>query len=422
MKYTNIFYFKKISAIGGTEQFLYEIAKKYCKYDITIFYDFADYFQLSRLKKLVRCQKRIIGEKVKCEKAFFNFNVDMIDDVEAEEYYFISHANYEELGYKPPIEHPKLTHFIGVSEFATNNLNEYSKKLNINIKAEKCYNPLTLEDKEKVLILVSACRLNDKVKGGERTQKLIKVLDKYCEEHNRHYLWLIFTNHTNIDLNSKNVVYMKPRTDVRPYIAMADYVLQLSNDMETYCYTTNEASGYGVPIITTPLTVYNELPITDNERIVLDWDCSNIDKVAKQIFEKKVKPFKYEIPKDNWENLLIKKESTYMPEKLYKVEALDTYVNRRLQDCRLGRIPKQGEIFEVDEERLKVLLGDNSRGLVFVKLIEEPKIEQPILEETITEEPITEESNVEEDVVEELSAEETIIKEETVKINKKKKA
>ena len=80
--YANIFYFRKISKIGGTEQFLYEVAKKYKDYDITIFYDQADEIQLQRLRKLVRCKKRIKGEIVKCNKVFFNFNLDMIDDIE----------------------------------------------------------------------------------------------------------------------------------------------------------------------------------------------------------------------------------------------------------------------------------------------------------------------------------------------------
>jgi hypothetical protein len=108
---------------------------------------------------------------------------------------------------------------------------------------------------------------------------------------------------------------MQPRVDVRPYIAMADWVLQLSNDMETYCYTTNEATGYGVPIITTPLSVYKEFTdITDNERLILNWDCSNVDDIAKQIFEKKVKPFKKEPPVDDWEKFLVKSKSTYKEE------------------------------------------------------------------------------------------------------------
>ncbi len=317
----NIFYFRVISRIGGTEQFLYEIAKKYKDWDITIFYDVADESQLKRLKEFVRCKKRKKGERVKCNRAFFNFNTDMLEDVDADEYYFISHANYEELGYKPPIEDRKLTKFVGVSKFSARKLDEYGKKLKRNIKAIQCYNPLTLEPKEKVITIVSACRLDDVVKGGARTLKLIEALDKYCQENNRHYLWLIFTNpNVKVKITSPNVVLMKPRVDVRPYIAMADYVAQLSNDMETYCYTINEALGYGVPIVTTPLSICEELPIDNNMRIELKYDCSNVDEVAKQIFEKEVKPFEYEIPKDGWEDLLEKGPSTYEEEKNMKAK------------------------------------------------------------------------------------------------------
>lgn len=372
MTYSNIFYFRRIAKIGGTEQFLYEIAKKYKEWDITVFYDEADSYQLQRLRQYVRCIKRKPGEIIKCKKAFFNFNIDMIEDVKAEEYTFVSHAIYQEIGYKPPIENPKLNKFIGVSQYSTDKLNEYGKKLGLNIKATKCYDPLTLEPTKKVPIIVSACRLDDKTKGGERTLKLIEALDRYCKENERQYLWLIFTNKTNILLKSPNAVYMKPRVDVRPYIAMADWVAQLSDDMETYCYTTNEANGYGVPIITTPLSVYKELPATDNERIVLDWDCKNVDEIARLIFEKKVKPFEYEPPKDEWDKILVKNKSTYEEEKKMKVkvEALDTYEKFNVIDNELKRVPKAGEQFIVTKERLNILLGENDNNRVYVKIIE----------------------------------------------------
>ncbi len=326
----NIFYFRNINKIGGTEQFLYEIAKKYKDWDITVFYNEADPSQLKRLRQFVRCKQRIKGEKVVCDKAFFNFNIDMIDDVEAKEYYFISHANYEELGYKPPIENEKLTKYVGVSKFSATKLDEYGVKLGKEIKTIPCYNPLTLEPKEKVIHLVSACRLNDVVKGGVRTLKLINALDRYCEKTGRHYLWTIFTNpNLKVKINSPNVVIMKPRVDVRPYIAEADYVLQLSNDMETYCYTINEALGYGVPVVTTPLSVVKELPIDNNMRIELEYDCSNVEDVARQIFEKEVKPFEYKIPNDDWDKLLEKGESTYKEEKemKYKVKAIINFTD-----------------------------------------------------------------------------------------------
>lgn len=368
----NIFYFKKISKIGGTEQFLYEIAKKYNDYDITIYYDEADLSQLLRLKKYIRCIKREPNKKVVCQRAFFNFNIDMINDVESTENYyaFISHAIYQELGYKPPIEHPKLNHYIGVSKFARDKLNEYGEKIGLNIKAEYCYDPMTLENVEKVPILVSACRLDDKTKGGERTIKLIEALDRYCEKHNRQYLWLIFTNKTDFPLPSKNAVYMQPRVDVRPYIAMADWVLQLSNDMETYCYTTNEANGYGVPIVTTPLTVYKEFDVSDNERLILDWDCSNADEIAKQIFEKEVKPFKYKQPKDEWDKFLIKGKSTYKEERKLKVkiECITDY-----NDLQLNRTVHTGEQLIVDSERADVIIGKGLAKMIETIQEEEPK-------------------------------------------------
>ena len=362
----NIFYFRRISKIGGTEQFLYEIAKKYKDWDITVFYDSADGSQVKRLRQYVRCVQRIKGKKVVCDKAFFNFNTDMIDDVEAKEYYFISHANYEELGYTPPIGNEKIKNFIGVSKFSANRLDEYGKKIGKNIKTIPCYNPLTLEPKEKILHLVSACRLDDKVKGGERTLKLINALDKYCEQNNRHYIWTIFTNpNLKIMVNSPNVAIMKPRVDVRPYIADADYVLQLSNDMETYCYTMNEALGYGVPVVTTPLSVVKELPIDDNMRIELEWDCSNVDEVARQIFEKKVKPFRYKIPEDEWYKLLEKGESTYKEEMKmkYKVKAIINF-NDMEEDVQR----KIGDEFECSKERYDFLLEHNA-----VEKVEEVK-------------------------------------------------
>lgn len=366
MKYSNIFYFKRICAIGGTEQFLYEIAKKYYKYDITVFYDVGDLYQLSRLRKYVRCRRRKPGEIIKCKKAFLNFNIDMIDDIEAEEIYFVSHANYEELhrahgGYIPPIKNEKITNYIGVSWFATKKLEEYRKSIGSEIETQKCYNPLTLEKVKKPKILVSACRLDDKVKGGERTLKLIEALDRYCSDTGEHYLWMIFTNpNVKVNLNSPNVVLMQPRVDVRPYIAMADYVLQLSNDMETYCYTINEALGYGVPIVSTPLSVVEELPIDDNMRIELEYNCSNVDEVAKKIFEKKVEPFTYKIPKDDWDKILAKDKSSYVEEQqaLVKVKVLRDYT-----DIPLNKKLKKDDIVEMSLERVEYLI-DRKRPLV----------------------------------------------------------
>lgn len=61
-----------------------------------------------------------------------------------------------------------------------------------------------------------------------------------------------------------------------------------------------------------------------------------------------------------------------------KVEALNTYEKNNIRDKELCRIPKCGEQFEVDEKRLKVLLGDNDYNLTFVKLVNKENEEKTI--------------------------------------------
>lgn len=58
---------------------------------------------------------------------------------------------------------------------------------------------------------------------------------------------------------------------------------------------------------------------------------------------------------------------------MIKVIALDTYKKEKIKDGVLKRFPEEGEEFEVTEERLKVLLGENKYKLVFVKVKEEGK-------------------------------------------------
>ncbi|MCR5700204.1 MAG: hypothetical protein K6G49_02110 [Candidatus Saccharibacteria bacterium] len=310
--YSNLFYFRFINSIGGTEQFLYELAKKYHKYDLTVMYDQCDYEQLIRLRRYVRCVKRELGVKYYAKKAFFNFNVDAIEQVEADEYIFVCHAIYQELGYKPPIDHPKIQKIMGVSKYAKAKIIEQEELQNVDKPVEYSYNPLTLEKPDKVVRLVSACRLEDRTKGGDRTLKLIDALDRYCEKTGRHYFWAIFTNSMPSKIESPNVAIMKPRVDVRPYIADSAWLVQISNNMETYCYSINEALGYGVRVVRTPLSVTKELKIPKQAELILDWDCGNVDEVAEKIFEPK-QEFTYTPPNDSWDKILVDDPSRYKP-------------------------------------------------------------------------------------------------------------
>lgn len=350
--HANIYYFRRICRIGGTEQFLYEMAKKYHKYDLMILYDEADFDQLLRLKKLVPCMRRKHGQVYRAKKAFYNFNIDAIDQIQADEHIFVCHAIYQELGYQPPIDHPKVDKIVGVSKYAVSQIERQKEIQSVDKPVVMCYNPLTLEKPQKVMRLISACRLDDRTKGGDRTLKLIDALDRYCEKTGKHYIWTIYTNNVDFDISSPNVALMKPRPDVREYIADSDWLVQLSNNMESYCYTINEALGYGVRVVRTPLSVAEEFKIPKQAELVLDWDCSNVDDIAKRMFEPR-KDFAYKPPKDGWERLLDKEPSNYKPkEQKMLVKAICQYY-----DVELGRnVSNWSPAWEVSVERARVLV------------------------------------------------------------------
>lgn len=54
-----------------------------------------------------------------------------------------------------------------------------------------------------------------------------------------------------------------------------------------------------------------------------------------------------------------------------KVRATDKYEKLNIKDNELDRIPKQGEEFEISEERFKVLTQTNKFNIVFVEKVEE---------------------------------------------------
>lgn len=351
--FANVYYFRIINRIGGTEQFLYELAKKYHKYDLTIMYDECDFDQMMRLRKLVRCIRRQRGKTYYAKRAFYNFNIEAIEQIEADEHIFVCHAIYQELGYKPPINHHKLDRIIGVSKYAKDKIIMQEALQNVEKPVEYCYNPITLEEVKPVVRIVSACRLEDATKGGDRTMQLIEALDRYCAENNRNYLWTIFTNHVSTPLTSPNVVYMKPRTDVRPYIADADWLVQVSNDMESYCYSIQEALGYGTGVVRTPLTVCKEFNIPKQAEIVLDWNCENIDEVAEKIFKPR-KKFSYKPPEDSWDKLLLQKPSEYVyKEQNVLVKPITNYYDLELQK----HVGSFTPAFEVSMQRAKKLTG-----------------------------------------------------------------
>ena len=362
MEYTNIYYFYYLSDIGGTETFLYELAKKYHDLDLTIVYRYANENQINRLKKYVRCVQFTDGMKIKCKRAFFNYGIDIIDSVEAEDYCFVIHADYEDQKKRGLLtsaipNHPKLNKYIAVSQRAAAGFRAVTGK-----KAEVCYNPFEIVKPGPVLNLISATRLS-REKGKDRMIKLAEMLD----EAGIKYIWTIFTNDTNA-IDNPNVIYMKPRLDILDYIAKADYLVQLS-DNEGFCYSAVEALCANTPVIVTPCPVFEEIGLIDNV------NCYKIPFDMKGFDVKKLlnipSDFNYKPPQDSWDKILLPSKSTWEEEKntVYVVEATSIYQERNLKDGQLNRIPEKGFQWEVTPERMRILTGNNPYQLKFVRVV-----------------------------------------------------
>ena len=363
-EYTNIYYFYYLSDIGGTETFLYQLARKYKDLDLTIVYRNGDINQINRLKKYVRCVQ-FKEQTIKCKRAFFNYGIDIIDKVEAEDYCFVIHADYEDQMkrgqlYRIP-EHPKLNKYIAVSERAAAGFRKVTGK-----KVEVCYNPFTPDKPQKVWHLISATRLS-KEKGKDRMIALAKKLD----EAGIRYIWTIFTNDKKV-IDLPNIIYMKPRLDIIDYIADSDYLVQLS-DNEGFCYSVVEALTAEVPVIVTPCPVFEELGLKDGENCYFfPFDSKNFD--VKKILNKPTN-LNYTPPADSWDKWLLNEPSTWQEElnTRYIVKATSAYKDKRITDGEIGRIPEPGDTWETSRERMLILTGGNPYKIKFATVVKEIK-------------------------------------------------
>ena len=360
---SNMFYMPNFNIIGGTETFMYELTRKYKKYDIVVVYRNADTKQLARISKNVRMHK-YCGGRIKCKNAFFNYGNDIIDKVDAEEYTQIIHAMYKTNKLTPKI-YDKMTRYFAVSNGAAKEWEELT-----GIKPIVVINPLELveEEKKPVLYLISATRLTEE-KGKWRMEKLAKALD----QANINYLWLIFTNDTNV-IDNPNVVYIEPRLNIRPFIASIKgkgYGVQLS-DCEGDCYFTRECEAFGVPLIVTPIPSFEEQGLKEGINcyyMPFNMEEINIERI------KNIPDYSGYMIKDNWIEYLVKAESTYKEENMKaKLRCIRSYT-----DIQLGKELPLGYEWVVDRKRAEELLNNPNNLVELVEWVEEqPKKEKAV--------------------------------------------
>ena len=342
IEHKNILYVRDISLIGGVESFVYEMVKKYHGLDIAVVCKQIEINQLRRLSKYCQVYKHY-GEQIKCDVAIINYDTSIIPYInEDAKIYQVIHGDYSDPAYKckPPTD-PRVYKYIAITKHIQNNWEKLTGYSNVMLG----YNPLTIEDKEP-LVLVSATRLS-RVKGKERMQKLAQALDKARVN----YIWYIFTTDKDVEF-SPNCIYMKPRLDVNKWIAKADYLVQLS-DTEGLSYSINEALYRNIPVIVTPLPYLKEIGVEDGKNAyILDFSCSNVDEIAKKITNKP--KFEFKKLSDPYDKILKKSTNNFI---LNKNKLVKVLITTSYTDMKLNRFIQKDTILEVDKDRANELIN-----------------------------------------------------------------
>ena len=85
IKDTVIFFIGHINDIGGVEQWIYYIAKKYSKnHRITLLYKEGKAPQIIRLNKLINCV-RYYGQEIECDTWIYCYDSSLTEKVKAKE-------------------------------------------------------------------------------------------------------------------------------------------------------------------------------------------------------------------------------------------------------------------------------------------------------------------------------------------------
>ena len=333
--FKNVFYIANLNHIGGVETMFWQMAKKYGQtHDITIIYRTGDKAQIARLKALVRCIKWRDGLRIRCEKAFFNINRDIIEFVDADEYYQIIHADYK--AYKlQHIPHPDLHKFIAVSENSLKTFKEISGEEDVQLS----YNPIVVEKPRKMLRLISATRMT-----WEKGMGRMKTLAEKLDEAGVAYTWEVFTDSPE-RIDNPNFVYRQTRLDIIDNIAAADYLVQLS-DTEGYSYSILESLCVGTPVIITDFPSAKEMQVENGVNgFILPMDMSDIP--IQKIY-KGLKRFKYTPHDDQWGEILAPGAGDYEAERnIPVIVRTKTYY----YDIELKKYMSVGEEQEVTTER-----------------------------------------------------------------------
>lgn len=338
----------KTFAIGGIETFIYSFClnmKQY--YDIIVLYNEMDIEQIRRLQPHVKVLKNNLKTKIICDNLLVNRITDSVPNN------IIYNKKIQMIHCCKLVDNWKVNQNNDVIIPVSSTVKESFKEDIGEHKNEVINNLMYPIEKKRILRLITGTRLTFE-KGKDRIITLAKELNKKQIP----FIWTIFTD-TPLKEKIDGVVCMPPTLDLTSWIAASDYLIQLS-DSEAFCYSLVEALSLGIPVITTPLPILDDIGFEEGiNGWIVPFDMNNIDNIIDNIYNIKLNfNYKYDNTPiiEKWRHVLGNTQPLntykYTPEKIVKIRVIKAYYDIELQEDK-----KPQDIVETNMVRAELIVS-----------------------------------------------------------------
>lgn len=341
-----ILYVNYVNVIGGLETFIYNFAELIGNsYEVTLVIHKIDERLRQRLSKKLRVELYKPNEQYRCDTLIMLRILDKKpQNIIANKSIQMCHACKTNNNWHIP---QNTDYIVNVSQASKDSFGDEAKN------GEVIHN-LIAKNNSKALMLVSATRIPaaDKGQNEQRMMKLAEMLNNAKIP----FIWLNFSD-GHLMNPPRGFYNMGAYMDIMPYIAKADYLVQLSSS-EAWSYSILEALTQNVPVLVCPFNSAYEMGIEDGKNgYIIPFDM-NFD--VNKLLE--VPKFTYEYDNDaiikQWQDILgrAKPHKKYDPLEINKVRVKIPYY-----DIALKRTLQQGEVLYMPPDRVEIV---KAKGLI----------------------------------------------------------
>lgn len=337
-----ILYINWTAPIGGIESFIYHFASlMHEKYDITLVVNTITAEQRRKISRKIRVVQYNSNTHYRCDTLIMLRILDKIpDNFKYKQSVQMCHACKTNQNWHIP---QNCNYIVNVSNASKESFEEEAKNGIV------IHNPI-IKSEAKALVLVSATRLPAPDKGNN--EKRMIQLANMLSDMKIPFLWFNFSDGP-LNNAPKGLVNMGTRMDIQPYIARADYLVQLS-DSEAFSYSVLEALVNNTAVIVTPFKSVPEYGIEDgkNGYIVpfdMDFDVKKLLDVPQFEYQYDNEPIKKQ-----WVDIIgiSKPMFEYEPKPQNVVRIKMPYY-----DIALNKTLQPGEEYIMPQDRIDIVVG-----------------------------------------------------------------